>query len=171
MARRSKADKPARSRAKLPLRREFSAGGIVWRRGGRSGIEVVLIRPRGARTWSLPKGHVEKGESLHDAAVREVGEETGLSVGAVEKLGDLSYVFSWRDTPGGELVRIFKRVYYFAMQYAGGDPARHDSEIDEVLWLDVNDAIARAAYQNERALLQKARDMLLARGVGEHQIS
>jgi len=177
MARRIKTGKPTGSgkpsgaRPKLPLRREFSAGGIVWRRGGHTGVEVVLIRPRGSHAWCLPKGHIEKGESVHDAAVREVAEETGLTVGAVEKLGDLSYVFSWREQPKGELTRVFKRVYYFAMQYAGGDPAGHDSEIDEVVWLDINDAIARDSYRNERALLEKARDMLLARGVGEHHVS
>ena len=125
-----------------------------------------MIRPKGSSAWALPKGHVERGETVHDAAVREVGEETGLEVGAVEKLGDMSYVFSWRDKPGGPVVRVFKRVRFFLMQLAGGDSARHDAEIEEVAWLDIDDAIRRASYKNERTLIETARQILRERGVG-----
>ncbi|HYB90731.1 MAG TPA: NUDIX domain-containing protein [Candidatus Binataceae bacterium] len=139
----------------------------MWRRGARGGIEVAMIRPEGSSAWALPKGHVEQGESMQEAAVREVGEETGLKVGVVEKLGDVSYVFSWRDEPGGPLTRIFKRVRFFLMQFAGGDSGRHDHEIEEVAWLDIDEAIRRATYKNERTLIETGRQILRARGVGE----
>ncbi|SRR5579885_1711074 len=145
----------AASRRKIPVRHEVSAGGIVYRRAP-SGLEFVLIRPKGAHTWALPKGHVEKNESSRDAAVREVREETGLEVGAVEPLGDVSYIFSWRDQPGAQLVRIFKRVHFFAMEFAGGDPSNHDAEIDEVGWFPAAEALSRATYKDERNLIEKA---------------
>jgi 8-oxo-dGTP pyrophosphatase MutT (NUDIX family) len=147
----------------VPRRVEISAGGVVWRRSDSGRIEVVLIRPAGGQAWALPKGHVEKDEHVVDAALREVHEETGLEVGNAEKLGDLSYVFSWHDQPGAPLVRIFKRVYFFLMECRGGDPAKHDAEIAEVAWLPIDDAIVGATYDNERGLLKRARDLLAAR--------
>ena len=88
-------------RRKAPeVRRELSAGGLIWRRRlGRGGVEIVLVRPAGKTTWVLPKGHVEKGESLLDAALREAAEESGLKVAPGQPLGQVSYLYSWRDRP------------------------------------------------------------------------
>ncbi len=155
--------KRKRAGGSVPRRIEISAGGIVWRRSTAGGIEVVLIRPAGGQAWALPKGHVEKGEHVVDAALREAREETGLDVGGAEKLGDVSYVFSWHDRPSAPLVRIFKRVYFFLMECRGGEPAKHDAEIAEVAWLPIDDAIDKATYDNERGLLKKAREVLAAR--------
>ncbi len=157
------AAKRERKAGSVARRVEISAGGVVWRRSASGDIQTVLIRPKGGQAWALPKGHVEKGEHVIDAAMREVREETGLEVGGAEKLGDVSYVFSWHDQPGAALVRIFKRVYFFLMECRGGDPAKHDAEIAEVVWLPIDDAIARATYDNERGLLKKARAALSAR--------
>jgi 8-oxo-dGTP pyrophosphatase MutT (NUDIX family) len=152
----------AKSKSPIETRREFSAGGLIWRR--RNGaIEVVMVRPAGKDSWTLPKGHVEEGERVIDAALREVREETGLSVSDPEKLGDISYIFSWRDKPGGPLARVFKRVSYFLMRPRGGDTSAHDFEIEEAVWLPIDEAIRRASYKNERQLLQKARATLSSR--------
>ncbi len=59
-----------------------AAGGVVWRDNGGS-IDVVLCsrhQKDSTHLFVLPKGHVELGESIEDAAVREAGEETGLAV-------------------------------------------------------------------------------------------
>ncbi|MGO9603105.1 MAG: NUDIX hydrolase [Candidatus Binataceae bacterium] len=147
-------------RTKIPVRREISAGGLVWRRTPQEEFEFVLIRPRGSDTWAMPKGHLEKGESIEDAAVREVREETGLTVGRIEPLGDVSYIFSLRDSPGAPLTRISKRVHFFLMEFAGGDHVDHDHEIDEVAWLSASEALDRATYADERKLIEKAIDIL-----------
>ncbi|HKN00222.1 MAG TPA: NUDIX hydrolase [Candidatus Binataceae bacterium] len=147
-------------RTKIPVRREISAGGLVWRRRPEQGLEFVLVRPRGSDTWAMPKGHLEKGESIEAAAVREVREETGLSVGRIEPLGDVSYIFSSRDSPGAPLTRISKRVHFFLMEFTGGDHADHDSEIDEVAWLSASEAFNRATYGDECKLIEKAIDIL-----------
>ncbi len=152
------AEKP-KPRAKIPVRHEVSAGGLVYRRA-KDGLYFVLIRPRGANTWALPKGHVEKDESSKEAAMREVREETGLEVACVEPLGDVSYIFSWRDQPGGSLVRIFKRVHFFTMEHAGGDPSPQVAEIDEVAWFPAEEARERATYKDERSLIEKAISIL-----------
>jgi 8-oxo-dGTP diphosphatase len=57
----------------LPIRREFSAGGVVIK----DKREVLLIK-NPSNIWTFPKGHIEKGETREQAAVREVKEETNV---------------------------------------------------------------------------------------------
>src|SRR5487761_1337109 len=163
MPRRSKTTprQPAAARRRIPVRRDVSAGGIVWRSGERE-IEIAMIRPHGSDAWALPKGHIEKDESDESAAIREVREETGLDVAGVRALGDVAYVFSWRDKRRGTITRVSKRVHFFLMAFAGGDTANHDGEIDEVAWVPIAAARSRATYANERVLIEKARALLQA---------
>src|SRR5437667_12742629 len=97
-----------------------SAGGVVYRRG-EEGVEIVLCGRTADGLWALPKGTPERGESLHEAAVREVSEETGLSVSIVGALGSVAYQFR---RPGqGE--HIDKTVHYYLMRPTGaGSTAR-----------------------------------------------
>jgi len=157
--------KPKRSRPKEPVqvRHELSAGGVIWRRReGGGAADVVLVRPSGKRTWVLPKGHVEKGEGVLEAALREASEETGLRVAAGEPLGEVSYVYSWRDRGDGRLTRVFKRVHFFLMECVGGDPSAHDAETEEVAWVPLDRAPEQASHESERDLIIKARALLSA---------
>jgi ADP-ribose pyrophosphatase YjhB (NUDIX family) len=156
----AKGQEPGRKQS-LPVRREISAGGVIWRRRGPGGrIQVVLVRPAGRDTWVLPKGHVEPGEAVKDAAAREACEESGLQVLTGERLGDVSYVYSWHDRPGLPPVRIFKRVYFYLMKALGGDLSAHDAEIAEATWWELEEALQRASHKSERELLAKARELL-----------
>jgi 8-oxo-dGTP pyrophosphatase MutT (NUDIX family) len=160
----AKAKEPRR-KASLQVRREISAGGVIWRRQPPDNrVQVVLVQPAGRDTWVLPKGHVEAGEAVIDAAVREAREESGLRVIPGERLGDVSYVYSWHDRPGLPPVRIFKRVYFYLMQARGGDLSAHDAEIAEAAWVDLEEAPQRASHKSERELLIKARAILGAVG-------
>ncbi len=141
-------------------RREVSAGGLIWRRKPRGGFEVVLVRPAGKEYWVLPKGHVEKGESVAQAALREVREETGLTAADAKPLGDISYIFSFHENPGAPLMRVFKSVHFFLMKLKDGDTSAHDAEIDQVAWLDLDEAVRTASFENERQLISKAAAML-----------
>jgi 8-oxo-dGTP pyrophosphatase MutT (NUDIX family) len=143
------------------VRRELSAGGLIWRRcTSREGIEIVLVRPAGKTTWVLPKGHVETDESLLDAAMREAQEESGLKVTPGEQLGQVSYLYSWRDRPSERPIRIFKRVHFYLMECIGGDPSAHDHEIDEVRWVALDEAASVASHKSERGLITKAQSIL-----------
>lgn len=158
MGARTNGSKP---KGKITVRREVSAGGLIWRQ--REGeVEVVLVRPAGKQTWVLPKGHLEPGEAVIEAAAREATEESGLEVVAGDPLGEVSYVYSWRNGPSDAAVRIFKRVHFYLMRCVGGDPSAHDGEIDEVAWLGIEDAINRASHKSERDLIVKARAILPA---------
>lgn len=154
------ASKPLKEKPHIPVRHEVSAGGLIWRRRTDGKIEIVLVRPAGKGTWVLPKGHVEPGEKVIETAMREASEESGLTVASGEPLGDVSYVYSWRDRTDGSLVRIFKRVHFFLLESTGGDPSAHDGEIDEVAWLDFDEALKRASHKSERDLILKAREQL-----------
>lgn len=143
----------------IERRNETSAGGIVWRREGER-IEIVLVRPAGKDAWTLPKGQPLPGETLIETAARETREETGLEVTAGEKVGEIFYVFSWRDTPGKPAVRIFKRVHYFLMEPRGGSLDAHDHEVDEARWFDLEEAEHIASYKSDREIIVKARAML-----------
>ena len=148
-----------------PLQREFSAGGLVYRR--RAGeTTVVLVARRRAETgplvWGLPKGHLEPGESSEEAAVREVQEETGLEAVIEERLGDITYWFAKRERDGSSM-RILKRVRFFLMRYQRGRFADRDDEMDAVRWFRPAEAEKVAAYENERELVRRARELLEAR--------
>jgi 8-oxo-dGTP pyrophosphatase MutT (NUDIX family) len=143
----------------IERRHETSAGGVVWRRDGDK-LEIVLARPTKKDAWVLPKGTPNPHETMIETAVRETREETGLEVVPGAEVGKISYVFSWRDAPGKPLVRIFKSVHYYLMEPLGGSFDAHDHEMDEVRWVDIEEAEHRASYKSDREIIVKARAML-----------
>ncbi|HSG84803.1 MAG TPA: NUDIX hydrolase [Candidatus Limnocylindrales bacterium] len=142
--------------ARLRSASATSAGGIVVRyRDSRP--EIVLgarRRVRGGRTWTLPKGTPDPGESIEETARREVTEETGLQVDIVGSLGSIEYSF----VKAG--VRIEKTVHYFLMQPRGGDLDLHDQEFEEVRWVDIEEAPGLLTFPTERALVARASEAI-----------
>jgi 8-oxo-dGTP pyrophosphatase MutT (NUDIX family) len=102
---------PEARAAKRPRRvkHERSAGGLVLKRenGAYAGLLIGRATPR---IWSLPKGHVESSESIEDAAVREVLEETAIEASIIEKLSDIRYWFY------SNKVKTSKVVHFFLMR-------------------------------------------------------
>lgn len=139
--------------ARYPTRQAVSAGGLV-RDERRDGAWVVVISRRNAAgrlQWTLPKGAVEEGETLEEAAVREVREETGLDCAIVDKLGVIDYWFVWK--PDG--VRYHKFVHYYVMRHRGGDAHPRDDEAEDVVWVPLPEAMERLSHLNERRLVGK----------------
>jgi 8-oxo-dGTP pyrophosphatase MutT (NUDIX family) len=140
----------------VPTKREISAGGVVYRRDG-DGIEIVLASRRtrrGQLAWGLAKGGIEDDESMEDAAIREVREETGLLAEIEASLGETRYFYVWED------VRIRKTVHFFLMRHTGGDVDDRDDEMEEIRWFPLERALKRAAYRGERDVLARAAEML-----------
>jgi 8-oxo-dGTP pyrophosphatase MutT (NUDIX family) len=145
-----------------PLRRvdETSAGGLVLDRRGPEarGALIGRLDRRGRLLWSLPKGHVETGESDAQTAVREVYEETGILGEVVGKLGTIDFWFV------AEGRRVHKTVHHFLLIAAdpehGLELSDEDVEVSEVAWVPVGEIPARLAYADERRLLEKVPDLL-----------
>jgi 8-oxo-dGTP pyrophosphatase MutT (NUDIX family) len=129
---------------------------VVYQRSD-DGIEVILASRRTRRgdlAWGLAKGGIEGDESMEDAAVREVREETGIEAVIEGSLGDTRYMYVWED------VRIRKTVHFFLMRATGGDVDDRDDEMEEVRWFPLDRAMKRAAYRGEREVLRRAADRL-----------
>jgi 8-oxo-dGTP pyrophosphatase MutT (NUDIX family) len=107
-------------------------------------------RERDGVTWTLPKGTPLPGESREVTALREVGEETGLTVRIVQPLAAIEYTFVQHGT------RINKTVHYFLMEAVGGDLARHDHEFEQVRWMAFDEAADVLTFDTERALVARA---------------
>ncbi len=136
----------------LRIERAVSAGGVVYRRGER-GIEFLLCGRTAERLWALPKGTPEYGETLEQAALREVREETGLAVEIEAALGTIDYTF----TRPVKRVRFDKTVHHFLMRPTGsGSIERHDSEYDRVEWFPAEEALALITHGNEAKVLRRA---------------
>jgi len=128
--------------------REFSAGGVVVRRmQGRPFVAVVRVRDE---ILALPKGHPDGEESAAEAARREVREETGLEAELVERIGEVKYWY----VRGGE--RVMKIVAFFLFRYRSGSVENHDHEVEEALWIPLDEAPRRLAYKGEREMAEAA---------------
>src|SRR5438445_981475 len=130
-------------------RHEHSSGGAVI--SFREGMPfVAMIATRSRTRWGLPKGAVAKGETSEAAALREVREETGLEASIVRPLDTIEYFFRAGDT----LIR--KRVDFYLMQHTGGELKPQLSEVDDVEWVELSEAIRRASFASEKKLLESA---------------
>lgn len=132
---------------------EVSAGGLVIDGSGKLGLLIGrrdLKDTTGKRIlWSLPKGHIEEGETPEEAALREVQEETGI-VSVIEKsLGVIDFWFM----AGGK--RIHKTVHHYLFRENGGVLAAQESEVDEVAWFPLAEIVERLAYPDEKKLIAR----------------
>ena len=143
----------------IPTVREISAGGMVVREHrGIHQVAIIARYNRGGRLeWVLPKGHPEGEEDHHEAAIREVAEETGISGDILTHLGHIEYTFT---VPGR---RIHKTVHHFLLRATGGeltienDP---DQEAVDVAWVDVDRLTGRLTFINERRIVELARELM-----------
>ncbi|HST49482.1 NUDIX hydrolase [Jatrophihabitans sp.] len=143
-------------RPRLPRVDETSAGGLVLDLSGPvpQGALIGRTNRRGRLLWSLPKGHLEEGETLEQAAVREVAEETGITG---EVIGSLGVIDFWFVVNGR---RVHKTVHHYLMRAVSGELSDSDVEVTEVAWVPLPRIADRLAYSDERGLLDQARRLL-----------
>ncbi len=145
------------------MKREFSAGGVVFRKQiakskmQKYGILFLLRRAsggeeyRGTLGWTLPKGWIDEGETVEQAAVRETREEAGVEAKITGKLETIKYFY--KDTEGE---KVMKFVTYYLMEWVSDLPGGYGWETAEVAWMDGETAIKNLAYASEKKLIKKA---------------
>ncbi|MEV6058536.1 NUDIX domain-containing protein [Nocardia asteroides] len=121
-----------------------AAGAVLWRDGG-AGPEIAVIHRPKYGDWSLPKGKLDPGETPVVAAVREVGEETGLPCTLGRYLGHVTYPI-----PGH---RQLKRVDYWAAEAAAGEFAVN-AEVDELRWFPLDRLMDQLSYPMDRQVVR-----------------
>jgi 8-oxo-dGTP pyrophosphatase MutT (NUDIX family) len=135
-------------------REEVSAGGIVFRREGERTLFLLIRDPY--RHWGFPKGHLEAGEDPAQAALREVGEETG--VGALELRAPIE-VIDWTFRFRGRA--IHKTCHFFLIETAERRTAPQRAEgISACRWATFEQAKRLITYANARAVLERAQALL-----------
>ena len=140
------------------MTREFSAGGIVFKRVKTHNLLWLLAQHSQHKGWVFPKGLIGdniKGEKSEETAVREVKEETGVEGKIIKKLPNpATYWYVWQGD------KRFKTVYYFLMEYVSGDIADHDNEMMAVEWLPTDEVGKRLTYKSDKVAFQEALKLL-----------
>jgi len=122
--------------------REPTSGGIVFRHG-KEGVEILLIQDAKDR-WTIPKGHIEEGETAQQTAKREIGEEAGLK--QVDVLGWLGKIhFRYRRVD--KLVLMTTQIY---LVRAKGDTNDIQKEewMNGIKWFKFHDALDAIEYED-----------------------
>ena len=171
------------------MRREFSSGGVVYRRtknpkeGNRILWLVTKSKPSRLfpkHVWRLPKGWLddEDGgknpgplasgkkkageEDLQRAALREVKEEGGIEARIVSKLGTEKYLFTIPDENknSNKSRKVLKFVTFYLMEWKKDLPGGFGFETEAIEWLPYEEAYKRLSHSGERAVLRKAKERL-----------
>ena len=121
---------------------------------GGEGMAAIIGRldRKGRLLWSLPKGHIEPGETPEQTAAREVAEETGITGSVVAPIGTIDYWF----VAGNR--RVHKTVHHFLLEAVGGELSDEDVEVTEVAWVPLGELEEVLAYADERRLVRRALD-------------
>ena len=123
--------------------REPTAGGIVFRRNSAGAVEILLIQDAKKR-GTIPKGHIEDGETAQQTALREIGEEAGLH--ATESLGWLGKIhFRYRRID--RLVLMTTQIY-LVRAYAQTEAIEKEDWMSDIRWFSFADALDKIEYED-----------------------
>ena len=128
---------------------EVSAGGIVFFKNN-----ILMLRKFNG-DWVLPKGRVEENESIRDAAVREVYEESKAKVNVIKYIGKINYEFN--RTCFKDKVQIYKEVYWYLMIARNMNcTAQKNEGFVEAKFIPFERTLSIARYDDERKIIKKA---------------
>jgi ADP-ribose pyrophosphatase YjhB (NUDIX family) len=128
--------------------REPTAGGIVYRKNKVGNLEILLIADS-KRRWTIPKGHIEEGETPRQTAEREIQEETGLQqMKMLDWLGKINFRYRRINT----LVLMTTEIFLVEAQ-GDTDKIIPQEWMTGIKWLPVNEALDKIAYEDISKLI------------------
>ncbi len=131
---------------------EKSCGAVVFRdaptKDGGKQRYVLMIKHSRTSRHSFPKGHVEKGETEHETAQREVFEETAVKI---EITASFRHQVFYKPRPG-----VKKEVVYFLALTEQTETSPAKGEVEVVEWVPVDKAFGLLAHENDRRVLSDA---------------
>lgn len=122
------------------MRLEKSCGAVIFKDN-----LVLLVQSKKYHHWSFPKGHMEKGETELETANREILEETNIIVDIDPSIYS---IIQYSPFPN-----VLKDVKYFYAIYKEGHEIPQDTEISDILWLSVEDAMNKITFEQEKNVL------------------
>ncbi len=136
---------------------ESSCGAVVFRNDATE-KKFLLIRNKRSAHWGFPKGHIEPGENNEQTAIREVLEETGINIRVLPNFKKCSeYTIQGR---------IEKSVSIFLAETDDVEYTIQQEEIEECGWFSYYDALKTLNYDNDKRILEQAKQYLLANCTG-----
>ena len=135
------------------MKYEKSCGAIIFSEG-QEDYEFLLIKHRKGGHWGFPKGHVDEGETEQQTALREIYEETGLSVELLEG-------FREEDCYSPKY-GVSKTAIYFLAKAASQDVTYIFPEIETHEWLNINEALEQLIFESSKQQLRRAYEYLMA---------
>lgn len=154
----------------MKIRREFSSGGIVYRKLKSvdnkvdsnennnskltpSNLEWLVCKHSQNKTWGFPKGLIgdnDKTESIQSAALREVREEGGINAKIILDVPvTTKYSYFWKEE------KVNKEVKYFLMEYVSGDVKDHDWEMSEVKFVKENEVLDILSHKADKEAFEQ----------------
>lgn len=136
--------------------REPTAGGIVFRiTRDQKDIEILLIQDSKGR-WTIPKGHIEPGETAKQTAIREIGEESGLfHIQVLTWLGKIQFQYRRID----KLVLMTTQIYLVRAMDDDETPTK-EQWMKGIKWFKFNDAIDAIEYEDIEKLMLLAKNKI-----------
>ncbi|WRS26633.1 NUDIX domain-containing protein [Oscillospiraceae bacterium MB08-C2-2] len=142
--------------------KEKSCGALVYRKADDK-IQLLILKHKLGGHWSFPKGHVEEGETEPETALREVKEETGLTI-------ELQEGFRERVTYSPR-PHVSKEVIYFLGFAQDSRTKRQEEEISEIRWVDLEKVNRYLTYDNDRILIRNAKRHIARRASGDSPLA
>lgn len=140
--------RPRKKPAISEVVREPTSGGVIWRKNTKNKVEILLIQDAKDR-WTIPKGHIEEGETAKQTAEREIKEETGLQkMNMQDYLGRIKFQYRRQNS----LVLMTTDIF---LVEARGDTNKLQAEewMNGIKWFDAMDAVDKIEYDDISKLM------------------